>query len=243
MADVRRTKKSRPAEKDDDDVRALAAEADLGKDDDSERALARLFALGVPLVGLAGALAVGSFVGLAPGILVLAGAALLGTIGFFWASLRTLSGDAPLPRGVAAHAIVSRVPAPERKRETLRALKDLELEHSIGKIDDADFAELNARYRATAKALMREIDAGLAPRREQAEELVAKYLEKRHLAPVKAVVDDEDEPAPAPKSGKSARLECTKCYVSNEPDAAFCKKCGSKLSAPDGAEDKSDAAV
>jgi hypothetical protein len=139
---------------------------------------------------------------------------------------------------------VPRVPAPERKRETLRALKDLEFEHSIGKIDDADFAELEARYRSTAKALMREIDAGLAPRRMQAETMVTAYLAKKKLAPSKEAaprpegVTLESLAEPAPASGTSARLECVKCFVSNEPDAAFCKKCGSTL-----AEEKSDAAV
>ena len=33
----------------------------------------------------------------------------------------------------------------------LRALKDLESEHAIGKIDDADYASFVARYRDEAK--------------------------------------------------------------------------------------------
>ena len=114
--------------------------------------------------------------GSAPALLVLAGAALLATIAFFWASLRTLSGDAPLPEGMLTTATWFRAAPSEKKREVLRALKDLELEHSIGKIDDADYLELSTRYRTVAKTLMRAMDAGLAPRRERAESLAQSYL-------------------------------------------------------------------
>jgi hypothetical protein len=201
------------------------------------------------VVGLVAAVLAGFALGLAPALLVLAGTALLGTIGFFWASLRTLSGDAPLPEGVAAHSLVSRTLAPERKRETLRALKDLEFEHSIGKIDDADYLELSTRYRAVAKSLMREMDETLAPRRERAEALVKSHLERKKLVPVEttvAVAEPEEaatESAPALASPRE-RVECGVCTASNEPDASFCKKCGSALGQPSRAtEETPDAQV
>jgi hypothetical protein len=249
MAERRRTGKSRGrTDGRDSGERARVADEDTGsakaavppRDDAAERGLASLFAMGVPAAGVIAALIVGQVGGLAPAILVLAGAALLGTIGFFWASLRTLSGEAPLPEGISDQALFSRVPAPERKRETLRALKDLEFEHSIGKIDEADYVLLSTRYRATAKALMREMDEGLAPRREKAEKLVTSYLAKRDLgvSPKKEEEKDDDGDAVAealtrepkePEPIASPRLECAKCGVSNEPDAAFCKKCGGSL--------------
>jgi hypothetical protein len=205
------------------------------EDDETDRALALLFARGVPVVGLLGALIVGSVAGLAPALLVVAGAALLGTIGFFWASLRTLSGDAPLPVGVSSRMLGRRTPAPERKRELLRALKDLELEHSIGKIDDADYLELSERYRDAAKTLMREMDDGIAPRRKQAEALVLAHLEKQKICPAERETpereEEEDEQQPSNR-GAANRVECAKCAVSNEPDAAFCKKCGNSLTKP-----------
>jgi hypothetical protein len=274
MAERRRTGKtrSRPdkprardpeglprAGEDTPDEDAPSAKAGPGaREEDGERSLARFFALGVPIGGVIGALIVGQIGGLGPSILVLAGAALLGTIGFFWASLRTLSGEAPLPEGIAAHALFTRVPAPERKRETLRALKDLDFEHSIGKIDDADYLELSTRYRNTAKAIMREMDEGLAPRRKQAETLVESYLSKRGFS---ATPDEPDEPhdkadrptateetlasaAPPPMKTESPRVSCAKCSVSNEPDAAFCKKCGAPLATEASATaDKVDASV
>ncbi len=229
MAEQRRTKRQqrlRPAKAASDLEDSGAAARVAGRtDDDSERALGRIVSLAVPSVGLVAAVVTGELRGLAPAILVLAGTALLGTIGFLWASLRTLSGEAPLPEGVQTHSLVSRAPAPERKRETLRALKDLEFEHSIGKIDDADYRELSSRYRTTAKALMREIDTGLAPRRKEAERLVEAYLAGKDLAPKSKASGAEPSPAVAAAAGVS----CAKCSTSNDDDAAFCKKCGAPV--------------
>jgi hypothetical protein len=251
MADVRRTKRSRVVPVATHQGTGSQPEAsgdapppplgDDRADDDAERALAKMFAVGVPLVGAAAGGVAAIVGGLPQALLVFAGTALIGTIGFFWASLRTLSGHAPLGAGVASHALASRVVAPERKREALRALKDLEFEHSVGKIDDADFHELEERYRATAKAVMREMDADLAPRREEAERLVAKHLARRERDA--EAIDAEREPARA-----AARVACPKCRASNEPDAAFCKKCGAPLpSAPEttaaAAKEDPDAAV
>jgi ribosomal protein L40E len=116
----------------------------------------------------------------------------------------------------------------------LRALKDLELEHSMGKIDDDDYRELSARYRETAKTLMRAMDADLAPRRERAVALVDAYLEKRGLdgeAPALEDGKDHDE-APESTSEDADRMPCAGCGTTNDLDASFCKKCGSLLAAP-----------
>jgi hypothetical protein len=249
MADLRRTKKSRVSRLKGgaprasgivDDTLDLPDSGDGHDDEDAERVLGRTVATLVPVVGVGGAVAVGALSGLAPAILLLAGATLLGTIAFFWASLRTLSGDAPLPEGVGSHSIEARAAAPERKREALRALKDLELEHAIGKIDDADYLELSTHYRGVAKSLMRALDRGLAPRREEAERLVTAYLAKKGLGAetlpppkpvVVAVVDVPAAPA-APSAVPATRLACPRCGVSNEPDAAFCKACAGPLASP-----------
>jgi hypothetical protein len=249
MAERRRTGKHRakaPAPTADDDA-PLAKAAVAAKDDDTERALARMVSLAIPLIGGGTAVVMLALGRLGPAILVLAGTALVATIGFLWASLRTLSGEAPLPEGVADHVLFTRIPAPERKRETLRALKDLEFEHSIGKIDEADYLTLSTKYRNTAKALMREMDEGLLPRRKRAERLIESYLAKRDLgASAEAAKSAREEGDDAPeesapgaeghdgapddrKSAPSPRVACAKCGVSNEPDASFCKKCGAPL--------------
>ncbi len=216
-----------------------AAPARDGSADAAELALAKKIATFAPLVTLAAAVVVGTTVALGPALLVLAGGALFGTIAFFWASLRTLGGEAPLAEGfehMSRRRIESPDGASERKRTALRALKDLELEHSIGKIDDVDYAELASRYREEAKEILREMERDVSPLRERAEQIARNYLAKRGALPeppvpraAPKVADDVAEDVPVPAAPVS-RLACHACKTSNEVDAAFCKKCGARLS-------------
>ena len=202
-----------------------------------ERSLAGKVSWGLPAATLVSAIGVGIGFGVGPAILVLAAGALVGVIGLLWASLRTLGGDAPLAEGLATAAAMRETVShlAERKQRVLRALKDLELEHSVGKIDDEDFAEISARYREQAKSILREMDVELEPLRPRAEAIARTHLEKRGVARGKALAAK----AAAPPSGESAeeppvraseRVACSHCETSNEPDAAFCKKCRARLS-------------
>jgi hypothetical protein len=201
-------------------------------DDQVERALGRVFAFALPIASVAGAIAAGALVSIGSALLVLAGGALLGAVAFFWASVRTLSGDSPLSRdfamlGAARHAARQDHGAlAEEKRRVLRALKDLENEHELGKIDDADYRSLVATYRDQAKAVMRKMDTEVAPFREEAERLASEHLKKHGISAA-------TEPPPAPEKGNVSerpRMTCRQCHASNEADAAFCKRCGSPMS-------------
>jgi hypothetical protein len=233
-------KESGPSEAEAPDRAAERATAD-----ESERQLGRYFAIGLPLGAIVGALAVGAFAGLGPALLVLAAGALLGTIGLFWASLRTLSGDAPLAEGFGAmvvRTVEQSDAAIEKKREVLRALKDLELEHSVGKIDDDDYQEIALNYRNQAKQIMREMDIDIDPLRARAEDLARSYLLKRGLVAGEGAMRGSNGDVPAPgepatvaESAPDAaqRRACRSCETTNEPDATFCKKCGARLEAPE----------
>jgi hypothetical protein len=232
--------------------RRTAAAAPAHQADESERSLGRAVAIGLPLAGLGGALVAGTVASLGSALLVLAAGALLGCIALLWASIRTLSGDAPLAaelEGLSARggSVDDRA---EEKRRVLRALKDLEAEHAIGKIDDADYEAVAGRYRADAKRLMREMDEDLAPRRAEAEKLAREYLEKKGARAV-----EPEEEAPAPEARPPAKVDaslpaearpaCVKCGTTNDADAAFCKKCGSPVGVSaekDDAEGGEDAA-
>jgi hypothetical protein len=191
--------------------------------DEAERALGRVVSLGLPLVAVVAAVVVGVVASVGSALLVLASGALLGTIALLWASVRTLSGDAPLP--VDLEALAARRHGVddlgEQKNRVLRALKDLESEHALGKIDDADYGSFVARYRDEAKTVMRQMDLEVAPLREQAEQIARDYLEKRNL---EGTVPESAQP-------RDDRPTCASCDTSNEPDAAFCKKCGAPLRA------------
>ena len=145
----------------------------------------------IPRMPLALAIAGGLTIGLglaarqfgAPGVVLgLAGATLVACIAAFWASVRTMIGEARIS-GADAFAIGTTGGALEQKRAVLRALKDLEFERAVGKISEEDFKVLVARYRAEAKRLLKQIDEASAEQRARAEDLVNKRLEKLGLLP------------------------------------------------------------
>jgi hypothetical protein len=189
----------------------------------SERALGRRVAIGLPALTAVGALAVALFASVGSALLVLAAGVLIGTIALLWASVRTLSGDAPLPEDLEALAARAHdVDAlAERKNMLLRALKDMEHERAIGRVDAADYEAITADYRAQVKEIMKEMDADVAPRRARAEAIAKEFLAKKDLR-----TKDAEPPPPAKADGD--RVRCATCGTSNEADAAFCKKCGAK---------------
>ena len=109
----------------------------------------------------------------------------------------------------------------------LRALKDLESEHAIGKIDDADYDAISLGYREEAKSVMRKLDEEVAPSRAEAEKLALEYI-ARHAVGARA-------PASRTRTAKAGeRVTCASCKTSNEPDATFCKQCGSAMPVGEG---------
>jgi hypothetical protein len=195
--------------------------------DESELALARGVAIGLPLVTVVAAVVVAVAVSAGPALLVLAGGTLLGAIALVWASVRSLGGDAPLAAGLAAQAdrALPASPLEEQKSTLLRALKDLEMEHALGKLDDIDYEDVAARYRSEARDVLRQIDLEVEPRRAKAERLAKAYLEKRgaHAAPA---LDDGADVAPDARGDD--HVTCSSCSTRNDADATFCKKCGHK---------------
>ena len=234
-----------------------------------ERKIARGVAIGLPLTTVTIALVVGVTIGAPMAILVLAAGMLLGVIGLFWASLRILSGDAPLsPELEALDATAHAVDAlSSRKKMLVRALKDLDNERALGKLDEEDFEQLSQTYRAELKEVLTRIDATLEPHRPRAEDAARSHLVKAGFAddgylgaqpprdvPAPAAAesvdevgddgddgDDDDDDEPVEITKRETRLTCASCNTSNDLDATFCKKCGTSLAAtPDDAPAKGD---
>jgi len=168
--------KDRPQETAPDPQKKAAA-------DRAELVLGRWVLILVPSIAVPGAIIVGILTSWGPAILVLAGTMLLGTIGSLWASVRTLSGDAPLPERLEILEGEKNEANPllERKAGLLRALKDLEQERAIGKIDQADFDDLCARYREQVKEVLRQIDQQMDPLVKKAEEMAKDHLARTGL--------------------------------------------------------------
>lgn len=212
-----------------------------------ERRFGKGIAVGLPVLTLVLAGVVGISFGPPMVLLVLTGGTLLGVIAVFWASLRVLSGEVTLGGDLQGpeppRSVLDTLGA--RKTMLVRALKDLDNERAIGKLEDEDYAQLSQTYRSELKGVLREIDATLEPHRAEAEALAASYLAKvRGHVPIaertregaseaEDELDHEDEDGaprvPASTDDASPRIACGACAVSNDPDARFCKGCGGAL--------------
>lgn len=213
-----------------------------------EAKIAKIVSYGLPALTLAAAAAVGVTMGPATSILVLAAGLLLGVIAILWGSIRILTGDAALPPELEELDMHDQADAlASRKKMLLRALKDLENERALGKLDQDDYEPISAQYRAELKAVMTKIDETLAPKRALAEEAAREHLLKAGVGappPAKAAVTttkkarSESEPdakttttakAARELEAASVRVTCPSCQAKNEPDAKFCKECATKL--------------
>lgn len=129
----------------------------------------------------------------------------------------------------------------EEKRQVLLALKEIEFDHAMNKIDDRDYEELKKRYEALALKVLKAIDEERARWLERATEDARAYLKEKGLslpeesAASKPAPDREARPEAAgeaePEQAQSeqARRTCSDCGTRNDPDARFCKACGTRL--------------
>jgi hypothetical protein len=149
------------------------------------------------------------------------GAAGLAAAGFYRV-LSPLVGDLAEgtrePVSQRARAVFER-----EKMLTLRALKDLEFDRSMGKVSQADFEEMAGRLRTRAITLMKQLDEDGSGYRTIIERELSARLAAKPVAAVAAAVAVTDTDADAAVAGA-----CT-CGTANDPDAQFCKRCGTKL--------------
>jgi hypothetical protein len=162
-----------------DEEQGSAAVDDDGRELDQR--IADYLSIGLPMATLVCAIVGGVLQGAAAVVLVLAGGALVSVIAIFWASIRTLVGEAPLS-GADAYVLGAPRAEEERKRAVLRALKDLEFERGVGKISEEDYEALAAKYRAEAKRLLRMLEDDAQPGRHKVEALVMERLFQEGLA-------------------------------------------------------------
>ena len=116
----------------------------------------------------------------------------------------------------------------------LRALKEIEFDRATGKLSDADYDELHAKYQAEALAALRG-DEGARSAVRGAQEPPARAQVTAHSAPCPV-----DGPRPEPDavfcSACGRRLGtapgyCSRCGSTLETDARYCNRCGSRVAA------------
>ena len=93
------------------------------------------------------------------------------------------------------------------KALALRSIKELEFDHAMGKVAEADFTELRTRLRARALDVMEALERAPEP-----------------PAP------PPSGPAPTAVTPVTSQI-CAACQTENDGDARFCKQCGGKLGA------------
>jgi hypothetical protein len=138
------------------------------------------------------------------------------------------------PAGAEVVGGRTRAALEREKSLVLRSIKELEFDRAMGKVADKDFAEMNARLRARATRLLRQLDAG-ANYRQNIEQEIARRVgvapegaaHEKNAGRVSRSAATSKRPVADTEAGGVAR-ECA-CGVTNDPDAKFCKGCGAKL--------------
>lgn len=117
------------------------------------------------------------------------------------------------------------------KTLVLRAIKELEFDHAMGRLSEDDFRLMSGRLRSRATRLIRQLDAS-AGYREQIE----RDLTKRMGPPSLKDTTVNTPRAPDTEAFREAEAEppasartCASCSTANDVDARFCKECGAKL--------------
>ncbi len=188
--------------------------------------------------------------------ILLASATLLAALAALFVSLRAAFGGPDALPVAAGGGTSDRAALEDEKNALLRALKDLEYEHEVGKISDADYERLERAYRARAKQVLAELDRDLGPYLSQAEALIARSLgehkpAKKGKKKAKTAEPVPEAPPPAPAASETpepdepeeqepdepsaepatSALVCAKCETKNDADASFCKRCAAPLAA------------
>lgn len=123
----------------------------------------------------------------------------------------------------------------DEKRRLLRAIKELEFDHGMGKLSTGDFETVIATYRLRAIEVMRALEGGATLHPE-----LAKLLAERGKAsdvatsPVMLAEGDPSLGSLGPRQASLGPLDettklCSACGRTNDSDARFCKHCGAVL--------------
>jgi len=143
--------------------------------------------------------------------------------------------------GVAIHSALAgflgvgkAAPEPRSARQTeglerekalvLRSIKELEFDRAMGKVSDADFAELSGRLRTRALALMQELELA-KPAERSARRAERRGPEAAPARPASPAVE-RAQPAAAPAD---ADAFCSQCGAAVSSEARFCKRCGARV--------------
>jgi hypothetical protein len=133
----------------------------------------------------------------------------------------------------------ARIALEREKMLVLRSIKELEFDRAMGKVADADFDDMSGRLRERAIRLMQQLDDDRAGYRDAIERDIAQRLGTRGKAGAAGARGAgatrprgdgarASGPSREPADAVSA-VACGECGTQNDPDARFCKSCGSRF--------------
>jgi hypothetical protein len=109
----------------------------------------------------------------------------------------------------------------------LTALKEIEFDRETGKLSQADYEFLKAKYTATALDALRSEQGAVS---NDVEALIAARVRSLRSASTTTPLDLSNDLSPqAPDP--AATPACSTCGPRPEPDAVFCSSCGRRLAA------------
>ncbi|HRW03969.1 MAG TPA: zinc-ribbon domain-containing protein [Caldilineaceae bacterium] len=141
-----------------------------------------------------------------------------------------------------------------RKDAALRAIKDLEFDHQVGKIADEDYQRLRERLNRQAIVLLQQLerfapesatlDAQLeaeiaalrqvqATNRAESSSVGSTAVNTAALSPSSPAPADGADPAASAAVAAGTVRFCTECGVRIDPSFKFCANCGSPIARPD----------
>lgn len=124
----------------------------------------------------------------------------------------------------------------DEKRRLLRAIKELEFDHGMGKLSTGDFESVIATYRLRAIEVMRALEGGATLHPELARLLAERDKASEVPTPPVAIVSPllAHLHAPLGPLDQTTRM-CDACSRPNDSDARFCKHCGATMTKLDAA--------
>lgn len=176
-------------------------------------------------------------------ILIAIGMAAAAAILVAWPLIQAAQTRAPQPTG--RDQVLDELLA--RREAALTAIKDLEFDYLVGKIEEADYQALDARLRSEAIAILKAIDqhtggdlreASVRREREIARKRRPRVAPQPAPPSLEAQVEAEIAALrrqPAHPGTRSAAASCASCGAALDAADRFCRNCGAPVRPPDSA--------